>query len=97
MTAQAQKPTTRMSTKGQVILPKAVRQRRGWKAGTRLVVEERPEGVLLTAEPLFPPTTVEEAYGILKYDGPPVSVEQMKAAVLAEAARRYLSLKDEGD
>jgi len=97
MTAQAPKPTTRMSTKGQVILPKAVRQRRGWTAGTRLVVEERSDGVLLTAEPLFPPTKVEDVYGMLKYDGPPVSVEEMKAGVLAEAARRYLSLKDEGD
>jgi len=97
MTAQADKPTTTMSTKGQVILPKAVRQRRGWKAGTRLVVEERPEGVLLTAEPLFPPTKVGDVSGMLNYSGPPVTIEQMDEAVLAEAARRYLRSKNAGD
>ena len=39
--------TTQLSTKGQVVLPKAVRERRGWRAGDKLVVEERPEGVLI--------------------------------------------------
>ena len=43
----AEKPTTVVSTKGQVILPKAIRQRRRWDAGTRLVVEDTPDGVLL--------------------------------------------------
>src|SRR5436309_3010030 len=45
--------TTTVSTKGQVILPKAVRERRNWGAGTRLVVEDTPEGVLLKAAPVF--------------------------------------------
>ena len=43
----AEKPTTVVSTKGQVILPKAIRQQRRWEAGTRLVVEDTPDGVLL--------------------------------------------------
>jgi AbrB family looped-hinge helix DNA binding protein len=30
--------TTTVSTKGQVILPKAIRQRKHWEPGTRLVV-----------------------------------------------------------
>ena len=38
---------TKISTKGQVVLPKAIRDRRRWKAGTLLTVEERPDGVLL--------------------------------------------------
>jgi AbrB family looped-hinge helix DNA binding protein len=37
---------TKVSTKGQVILPKAIRDRRGWTAGAELLVEDRPEGVL---------------------------------------------------
>ena len=37
--AVSQRITTTVSTKGQVILPKAVRQSLGWEAGTRLVVE----------------------------------------------------------
>ena len=37
---------TKVSTKGQVILPKAIRDRRGWTAGAELIVEDKPEGVL---------------------------------------------------
>ncbi len=39
--------TTRLSTKGQVILPKSVRTSRAWMPGTRFAVEETAEGVLL--------------------------------------------------
>jgi len=36
--------TTIVSTKGQVILPKAIRERRRWPAGTRLTVEDTDAG-----------------------------------------------------
>jgi AbrB family looped-hinge helix DNA binding protein len=39
-----QKLTTTVSTKGQVILPKAIRERLRWRAGTELVVEDTAEG-----------------------------------------------------
>jgi AbrB family looped-hinge helix DNA binding protein len=81
--------TTTLSTKGQIVLPKAVRERRNWAAGTRLVVEETPEGVLLKPAPLFPRTTLDEVVGSLKYDGPTRTIEEMNAAVLAEAKRRH--------
>jgi AbrB family looped-hinge helix DNA binding protein len=87
MSASA-KLTTTVSTKGQVILPKAVREHRKWGAGTRLVVEETPEGVLLRTAPLFRPTTIEEVFGSLKYDGPVLTIEQMDEGVAVEARRR---------
>ena len=40
-------PITRISTKGQVVLPKACASDAAGSAGDELVVEERPEGVLL--------------------------------------------------
>ena len=79
---------TVVSTKGQVILPKAIRDARRWAAGTRLTVEDTPDGVLLKATPLFPPTTVDQVFGSLKYDGPPISLEEMDAAIVREAKRR---------
>ena len=77
MTSRA-KTTTTLSTKGQVILPKAIRDQRHWDAGTRLVVENTEAGVLLTQAPLFPKTTHEQAFGILAYKGPPKSLEDME-------------------
>jgi AbrB family looped-hinge helix DNA binding protein len=79
--------TTVVSTKGQVILPKAIRDERKWPAGTILVVEDTPQGVLLKPWP-FPPTTIDQVAGCLKWDGPPISIEEMDAAITAEGKRR---------
>lgn len=83
----AAKLKTKLSTKGQVILPAAVRERRGWKPGVVLQVTETPNGVLLSvAEPLFPPTTPEEVFGSLRYDGPRIEIDQ---AIADEVAERH--------
>ena len=39
--------TTKVSSKGQVVLPRAVRERKKWQSGTQLLVEETKDGVLL--------------------------------------------------
>lgn len=80
---------TIVSTKGQVILPKSIRQRRNWQAGTRLVVEETPDGILLRQVPAFAPTTPDQVFGLLAIEHPPISIEDMDAAVLAEARKRH--------
>ena len=87
--ATVPKLTTVVSTKGQVILPKAVRDQRGWTPGTKLTVEQTPDGVILKPEPLFPPTTLDDVYGCLKWEGPPISLEEMDAAVTAEVLDRH--------
>ena len=81
--------TTTVSTKGQVILPKAIRQAMRWGAGTRLVVENTPEGVLLKPAPVFAETRGEDVFGSLARDGPPRSLAEMEAGVVAEARRRH--------
>jgi len=86
--ASAEAPTTTVSTKGQVILPKAIRQRRNWAPGTRLVVEETADGVLLKAAPAFAPTRPEDVAGMLAYRGPPKTLAEMDAAITAEVRRR---------
>jgi len=80
--------TTRVSTKGQVILPKAIRQQRRWDAGTKLVVEDREDGVLLRAAPLFAPTEIDAVFGSLPYAGKAKTVDEMGAAIAREARRR---------
>jgi len=57
--------------------------------GTRLVVEDTPEGALLSAAPLFKPMLPQDVFGSLKVDGPPKTLEEMDAGVVAEARRRY--------
>jgi AbrB family looped-hinge helix DNA binding protein len=87
--ALSRKLTTTVSTKGQVILPKAVREHRRWKPGTRLVVEETADGVLLVDAPAFAPTRPEDVFGCLHYRGKPKTLKDMEAAIIAEAKRRH--------
>jgi AbrB family looped-hinge helix DNA binding protein len=89
MASAAEKLTTVISTKGQVILPSAIRQRRQWGAGTRLVVEETPEGVLLKPAPAFAKTRPDSVFASLRHHGRPKTLEEMEAVVLAEAKRRH--------
>ena len=81
--------TTTVSTKGQVILPQAIRRRLRWQAGTRLVVENTREGVLLKPLPVFNETLPEQVFGSLGFHGAPKSLEEMEAGILAEAKRRH--------
>ena len=87
--SMAERLTTTVSTKGQVILPKAIRRALRWEAGTRLTVENTPAGVLLKPEPVFAETRLEEVFGCLAYQGTPKTLEEMDAGVLAEAKRRH--------
>ncbi len=86
---QAGNLITTVSTKGQVILPKTIRQRRDWDAGTRLTVEETPDGVLLKRVAVFATTQPDDVFGSLPFSGEAKSVEDMEAGVLAEARRRH--------
>ena len=80
---------TVISSRGQVVLPKAVRDKRRWKAGTKLIVEDRPEGVLLKPVESGKKLTIDDWAWIVKYKGPALSVEDMDAAIEKEFRRRH--------
>ncbi len=83
--------STRLSSKGQLVLPSALRRLRRWSAGTEFVITETDEGVLLkpvAAASPFAPSRLKDVFGGAGYTGPAVSVQAMDAAVQAEAARR---------
>lgn len=42
--------TTRLSSKGQVVLPRLVRSKLGWAPGVRLVCEVRGDSIVLTPQ-----------------------------------------------
>jgi AbrB family looped-hinge helix DNA binding protein len=87
--ALARRATTVVSTKGQVILPKPIRDSKGWGAGKELIVEETRDGVLLRAARPFPPTKAEEVFGSLSHRGKRLSDQDIEKALSAAAKRRY--------
>lgn len=74
---------TKLSTKGQVVLPKEIRETLGISSGTEFEVEVR-DGVLLLRP--IRKTTVDDLLGILPWAGDAVSIEEMDAAI-AEGAK----------
>jgi AbrB family looped-hinge helix DNA binding protein len=84
--------TTRLSTKGQIILPKAIREARSWAAGTEFCIEETAQGVLLRPLRRAMPSTLAEVAGCLKWHGTPKTIAQMRAGI----ARKIKSRHDSG-
>jgi AbrB family looped-hinge helix DNA binding protein len=81
--------TTRLSTKGQVILPKAVRSSRDWLPGTEFLVEETPEGVLLRPVGRFPESRLADVAGCLKWEGKPKTPSEMRRAIARQTGKRH--------
>src|ERR1017187_7863843 len=73
--------TTKLSTKGQVILPKTVRDAHGWNPGTEFAVEEVPGGVTLRPLRPSPPPRLEDVAGCLRYTGRAKTLRQMEKAI----------------
>ena len=49
-----------LSTKGQIILPKSIRDARAWGPGTHFTVQETKDGILLRPAELFPETSLDQ-------------------------------------
>ena len=74
-----------ITSKGQTTLPKKVRDALGLQPGDKLRYAVLNKGVLmLRVQP------VDRLFGMLKYDGPPVSLEDMERGVIEGAVASAL-------
>ena len=80
--------TTRLSTKGQIILPKAIREAHHWDAGTEFAVEETTGGIVLRPLRASPASRFEDVAGCLRYAGRAKTLKQMAAAISDEVKER---------
>lgn len=81
--------TTRLSTKGQIVLPKSIRQKRAWEAGTEFTVEETNDGVVLRLIKPLSKVTLDDVFGRLKYRGKPKTIAEMDEGIRREVIRRH--------
>jgi AbrB family looped-hinge helix DNA binding protein len=73
----------KLSSKGQLVIPAAVRTALHWQAGDEFVLEERPEGLLLKPRKPFPASRLDEVVGCLPYAGAAKTIEEMDQAIAA--------------
>ena len=81
--------TTRLSSKGQVVLPKSVRDQHGWVEGTEFVVESTAGGVLLRPKRAFTAARIDDVFGSLPYRGKAKSLSDFDAGIRREIRRRH--------
>lgn len=79
---------TKLSTKGQLIIPKEIRDRHGWSPGTEIEIEDRSDAVVLrpVEDLTYPETTFDDLVGCSGYRGPRRSLEEMEEGI-ARGAR----------
>ncbi len=80
--------TTRLSSKGQIILPKAVRDMHRWAPGTDFSVEDTGDGVLLRPIKFGQPSRLDDVVGSLRTEGPARTIQEMDSAIDAELRDR---------
>jgi AbrB family looped-hinge helix DNA binding protein len=73
--------TTKLSSKGQVIIPKILRSRYKWDIGQELTVIDIGDGILLKSSRPFKKAKLDEVAGVLKHSGKYVSLDEMEKAI----------------
>ena len=73
--------STKLSSKGQVIIPKHIRSSYHWETGQELIVIDTGNGILLKPKAPFSKSTLSEVAGSLKYQGAAKTIDGMNAAV----------------
>ena len=81
--------TTKLSSKGQVILPAAIRAANQWEAGVEFSVESTSAGILLRPLKPYPASTLDEVIGCAGYTGKTHSVADMGKAITTEVKARH--------
>ena len=73
-----------VTAKGQTTIPKTIRDRLGLEPGSKVRYFVAHNGSVM----ILPVRPVSALRGIVKYDGPPVSIEEMDDAIAADVCER---------
>ncbi len=80
--------TTRLSSKGQVIIPKAIRNLHHWEPGQELAVIDTDDGIVLKPVSPFEEANLKDVGGCLRSNGPARSLVDMENAIRKGAGER---------
>lgn len=69
--------TITISSKGQIVIPKEIREALHWEPGMRLTLVSTATGVTIRPLPQKSGRRLEDLIGMLKHDGTPLSTEEL--------------------
>jgi AbrB family looped-hinge helix DNA binding protein len=82
--------TTRISSKGQVIIPKAFRSAHRWEAGLVLTVIDTGDGLLLKPRAPFAPSELANVVGMFKGKVAAKTDAAIASALIQDVRRKWL-------
>lgn len=80
---------TKLSSKGQVVIPQELREINHWLPGQELIAVNTDEGVLLKPKPAFSETAIEDLIRFRPYKGEVKTIEEMNEAVREAIVNRW--------
>ncbi len=81
--------TTKLSSKGQVIIPKPLRTAHHWETGQELVVIDVGDGILLKPKTPFPESSIDDVASCLKFKGKSKTLDDMERAIRKGIRDKY--------
>lgn len=73
--------STKLSSKGQVVIPKNFRSAYRWETGQELVIIDTGDGILFKTKAPFNESNLSDVAGCLKYAGTAKTLADMEEAV----------------
>ncbi len=83
----------RLSSKGQIVIPKAIRDKHHWREGQELEVFDSEDGMVVKEKRPFKKTDLTDVGGCLPYQGKTKTLEEMDAAIAQGALKS--AIKDD--
>ena len=72
---------TILSSKGQLVIPKSIRQAHGWHSGDKFIVIEQGNGIFLKPVTPYSQLTIDDVIGCTGYHGKKKSLKDMNAGI----------------
>jgi AbrB family looped-hinge helix DNA binding protein len=79
---------TTMSSKGQIVIPRQIRQNHGWQPGVSFTITEKDNSLILVQVSTKKTTKLKDVIGCAGYQGKKKSFAQMDTGILEEAKRQ---------
>jgi len=79
---------TTLSSKGQIVIPRQIRQKHGWESGVLFTIIDKDNTLIFQPVNTKTPTKLEDVIGCVGYHGKKKSQSQMDAGIVEEAKRR---------
>jgi AbrB family looped-hinge helix DNA binding protein len=73
-------PTTHLSSRGQIVIPKSIREAHNWTSGQEFEIIESGTTLVLRPKKPFPETTLDDVVGCANYDGPRIPTGELSGA-----------------